>query len=749
MNDVDQSTRPRLAPIFRMALLAGVKDSVLFQLRRGADINGTDDRGRTPLILAASRGHTELCRLLIEAGADVGAADADGLNALQIATNKGSTELITILTQALHKASPTEDTPASGYDPEPDGEDEAASGLTSGDTDASVTLQETEANGLTEPFFPPSAPINSLPRSETPPSGHRISEDDEVDEFNLSDWQVEPDISVPTSDPNIALQATKVQWEISRHRPIDNDADWDDVEIELPELLASVRRTAFLAGSDEAELRRLIIAAMQTGRVQGQRILEIAPRDQEFIELPNLEYVANLRRVLEELGIIIYDELDAPNPIDDIEINASDEIYIDDATEALSYLAVLNSGQNDPLTLYVGELPNRKLSREEEASLARQIEAQSRAALAAIALSPMALSQLLSTVEAVVVGDRPLSDLVELERDDPTENDSAVADDEFDEPVPAIETDISETALQRIMPLRETCRALFARDSEVVDAGLSAELGDMLWSLPLSHDLLEALQRAVSEDPHGKLAQARLQTALDAARRLKLEFAEANLKLVVWQARKSGGLTWSDRIQEGNIGLLKAIERFDYNNGAKFATYAIWWIRQSISRAVADTARTIRIPVHFQEASRRFEKISANFMSVGGYPPTAEELAVHAGVTKSQAKKFLETSNEPTSIDTEEVWEEVASQPLLDSSPDEILSTKQLQARVNRHLECLNAREATIIRLRFGLAGNEEHTLEEIGQMFNVTRERIRQIEAKALLKLKHPGRIKALQGLL
>ena len=381
--------------------------------------------------------------------------------------------------------------------------------------------------------------------------------------------------------------------------------------------------------------------------------------------------------------------------------------------------------------------------------MARQIEAQSRAALAAIALSPMALSQLLSTVEAVVVGDRPLSDLVELERDDPTENDSAVADDEFDEPVPAIETDISETALQRIMPLRETCRALFARDSEVVDAGLSAELGDMLWSLPLSHDLLEALQRAVSEDPHGKLAQARLQTALDAARRLKLEFAEANLKLVVWQARKSGGLTWSDRIQEGNIGLLKAIERFDYNNGAKFATYAIWWIRQSISRAVADTARTIRIPVHFQEASRRFEKISANFMSVGGYPPTAEELAVHAGVSKSQAKKFLETPNEPTSIDTEEGWEEAASQPSLDSSPDAILSTKQLQARVNRHLECLNAREATIIRLRFGLAGNEEHTLEEIGQMFNVTRERIRQIEAKALLKLKHPGRIKALQGLL
>ncbi len=749
MNDVDQSTKRRLPSILKMALLAGAKDSVVFQLRRGADINGTDDRGRTPLMLAASRGHVELCRLLIEAGADLALVDAEGLDALQIATNKGSHELVEIVKCASDNA-PSRGT-IEDLDGilEPNGASQTHNMSTVGDGSAPVTPLETEKNSISELFPPYMARTSLAAHSDTRSESADTSEFDGADEFDLSEWQVEPEAPTPITDPDIAVLAKKIQWEISRHRPIDNDADWDNVEIDLPELLASVRRTAFLSGSDEAELRRFIISAMQTGRALGQRILEIAPRDQELKELPNLEYVANLRRVLEELSIIIDDEADPPDSTEDVEINDRSEDYIDDAAEALSYLAVLNSGQNDPLALYVGEVPNRKLSREQEASLARQIEAQTRIVLGAIAFSPLALNQLLSTVEAVVVGAQPLSDLVALERDDPTETSPAWVDDDFDEPILTIETGIPETALQRIMPLRETCRALFACDSAVVDAGLSAELGDMLWSLPLSHDLLEALQRAVSEDPHGKLAQASLQTALDAARKLKLEFAEANLKLVVWQARKSGGLTWSDRIQEGNIGLLKAIERYDYNNGAKFATYAIWWIRQSISRAVAVTARTIRIPVHFQEESRRFEKISANFMSVDGYPPTAEDLAVHAGVSKSRAKKFLETPGEPTSIDTEEGWDEAASLPSPDSSPDEILSTKQLQTRVNGHLECLNAREATIIRLRFGLAGNDDHTLEEIGQMFNVTRERIRQIEARALGKLKHPGRIKALQGLL
>jgi len=260
---------------------------------------------------------------------------------------------------------------------------------------------------------------------------------------------------------------------------------------------------------------------------------------------------------------------------------------------------------------------------------------------------------------------------------------------------------------------------------------------------------LQALQRAASQDPHGALAEELIKTALNAGRKLKLEFAEANLKLVVWEARKSGGLTWIDRIQEGNIGLLKAIEKFDYNNGAKFATYAVWWIRQSISRAVADTAHSIRIPIHFQTASRRFEKVTAKCMSVDGYLPGAEELAVHAGVSKSLAQRFLETRDEPISIDTQEGWEEAATQPSLDSSPDEILAAKELQARVNEQLQFLNPRQAAIIRLRFGLGGKDEHTLEEIGRMFNVTRERIRQIEQKALRTLAHPGRIKALQALL
>ena len=299
------------------------------------------------------------------------------------------------------------------------------------------------------------------------------------------------------------------------------------------------------------------------------------------------------------------------------------------------------------------------------------------------------------------------------------------------------------------MYLKEIGKVPLLSADEEINIAMHMEKGD---------EAKQMLESGINADgkPLTDEEKKQCQAAIDDGTQAKRLLAEANLRLVVSIAKRyvGRGMLFLDLIQEGNLGLIKAVEKFDYRKGYKFSTYATWWIRQAITRAIADQARTIRIPVHMVETINKLIRVSRQLLQEYGREPTPEEIAKAMGISEAKVREIIKIAQEPVSLETP-IGEEEDSH-LGDFIPDddapapaEAASHALMREQLWDVLNTLTPREEKVLRLRFGLDDGNQRTLEEVGREFKVTRERIRQIEAKALRKLRHPSRSKKLKDYL